>query len=509
MQIELRKTSALEPHPLNVKLYGNGAVDPDLLASIKAIGITQPLEVTGDGIIISGHRRWYVARALKMETVPAIRCPTNDELEQEQRLIHTNKQRQKDNTTLAREAQQLSRIEEALAKARQGTRTDIVTKSSQCLDAGKAREKVAAHLGVGVQKAARLVQVAKTIDDLRDRGQQEAAVEIEKQLNQSVNAGYRASLKHEGTVPKAVDKPKKPAPKQPSLIVTEPIPEYITLDQWHALPQKDREAALHAEPKGTFNAQSSERDEHRKMLGDPDYIESSGNIEWAKHSHNPVTGCKHNCPYCYARDIAERFYPYKFAPALIPHKIHLPRTRTPPDRAATDIGYKNVFTCSMADLFGKWVPKEWIDAVIASCAAAPAWNFLLLTKFPSRLVEFDFPDNCWVGTTVDCQARVEAAEKAFANVRAKFKWLSCEPLIEPLKFKRLNVFDWIVIGGASRSSQTPEYVPPAAWLGELFVQAVSHGLGIYLKTNGRPREYPGRAPTSAPEAMRYLPSASA
>ena len=42
--------------------------------------------------------------------------------------------------------------------------------------------------------------------------------------------------------------------------------------------------------------------------------------------------------------------------------------------------------------------------------------------FPHRVAEFDFPDNAWVGTTVDCQARVANAEKAFRKVRAGVKW---------------------------------------------------------------------------------------
>jgi len=42
--------------------------------------------------------------------------------------------------------------------------------------------------------------------------------------------------------------------------------------------------------------------------------QKNDDIEWAKYSWNPVTGCLHNCPYCYARDIAERFYQQKFEP---------------------------------------------------------------------------------------------------------------------------------------------------------------------------------------------------
>jgi protein gp37 len=38
--------------------------------------------------------------------------------------------------------------------------------------------------------------------------------------------------------------------------------------------------------------------------------------------------------------------------------------------------------------------------------------------------EFEFPKNIWMGTTVDMQARVPAAEAAFANVQSKVRWLS-------------------------------------------------------------------------------------
>lgn len=40
----------------------------------------------------------------------------------------------------------------------------------------------------------------------------------------------------------------------------------------------------------------------------PSLNRTNENIEWAKWSWNPVVGCKHNCMYCYARDIAIRFY---------------------------------------------------------------------------------------------------------------------------------------------------------------------------------------------------------
>jgi protein gp37 len=175
------------------------------------------------------------------------------------------------------------------------------------------------------------------------------------------------------------------------------------------------------------------------------------------------------------------------------------------------MGHKHVYVCSMADLFGGWVPKEWIEAVLSECRAAPQWNFLFLTKFPQGMVELDFPANAWVGTTVDCQARVANAEKAFRKIKASVKWLSCEPLIEPLVFKDLSVFDWLVLGGSSKSSQTPEWHPPLSWIYRLVGDARKAGCKVYQKSNlfGRVREYPGvdpsPEPTEAPEALRYLP----
>jgi protein gp37 len=187
----------------------------------------------------------------------------------------------------------------------------------------------------------------------------------------------------------------------------------------------------------------------------------------------------------------------------------------PAEKAAEWMGHKNVFTGSMSDIFGKWVPADWIEAVLDSIRKSPQWNFLMLTKFPSRMSEFDLPDNVWAGTSVDCQARVANAEKAFAKVKAKVKWLSIEPMIEPLTFKKLDTFNWIVIGGASRSNQTPDWSPPREWVDDLEAECKKLGIPYYEKSNlfkhsPRRRGYPGQPVYStpdivAPEALRYLP----
>ena len=102
-------------------------------------------------------------------------------------------------------------------------------------------------------------------------------------------------------------------------------------------------------------------------------------IEWANSSWNPVSGCRHTCPYCYARGTANRFkgcdlspdgstdqelvvlkerlkvtgkdgtirnasYPYGFIPTFHEYRLNDPSTK----------GFgKTIFVCSMADLFGE------------------------------------------------------------------------------------------------------------------------------------------------------------
>jgi protein gp37 len=170
-------------------------------------------------------------------------------------------------------------------------------------------------------------------------------------------------------------------------------------------------------------------------------------------------------------------------------------TKVPPE-AVENVAYKNVFVGSMTDLFGSWVPKEWIQAVIDQVSAHPEWNFLFLTKFPQRYQEFTFPDNAWLGTTVDRQARVEDAEKAMAAAKAEIKWLSIEPMLTPLHFEKLEIFQWVVMGGASSSTETPEWRVPLEWWLPLHQEAVKLDIHVFHKDHlFRPvREYPGFKP---------------
>lgn len=61
---------SLTAHPLNADIYRDDA-DEELVASVRDHGVTTPIEVTADGVVISGHRRVSAARQAGLETVPA------------------------------------------------------------------------------------------------------------------------------------------------------------------------------------------------------------------------------------------------------------------------------------------------------------------------------------------------------------------------------------------------------------------------------------------------------
>jgi len=228
------------------------------------------------------------------------------------------------------------------------------------------------------------------------------------------------------------------------------------------------------------------------------FNKTNSNIGWAAWSWNPVTGClgpagngKH-CPYCYAKAMADRFQ-QDFTPIFHPERLEAPKNTPLPKK-----GNARVFVCSMGELFGPWVPDEWIERILKVVRANPQWTFLFLTKFPERLPELDWPDNAWIGATIDRQERIHKTIDAFMSLKKygteiKNKlFLSCEPMLEEIKIPMLGWLniDWLIVGALSKGAKKVQ--PDPAWVESLFFNARQYDVPVWFKDNlvFRPQEVP-------------------
>lgn len=235
-------------------------------------------------------------------------------------------------------------------------------------------------------------------------------------------------------------------------------------------------------------------------------------IDWCDMSWNPITGCKHDCEYCYARRMAARFggyssgggtttfnplkraelhqpltimrangktvnspYPFGFEPTLHRYRLGEPARKQRP---------RNIFVGSMADVFGAWVPATWIRDIFDACAAAPQHNYLFLTKNPQRYTELDrlalLPreSNFWYGSTVT------TPEQAYFYSTYHKTFLSIEPLLRPLgeNANALNGVDWVIIG-AMTGPGSEKHQPNRTWVEDIVDQCRERGIPIFMKGN--------------------------
>lgn len=113
----------LELHRLNYVLYGREPVDEELVESIKKHGILEPVVITKDGKVISGHRR--LKAAMNIQPVPQVPCrvisfPPGQRglLEEQEAIIEFNRQRRKTDQQIAREGELLEKIYSERAEER-------------------------------------------------------------------------------------------------------------------------------------------------------------------------------------------------------------------------------------------------------------------------------------------------------------------------------------------------------------------------------------------------------
>ena len=270
---------------------------------------------------------------------------------------------------------------------------------------------------------------------------------------------------------------------------------------------------------------------------------SKTKIDWCDSSWNPVTGCLHGCEYCYARRIAERFgareiydpecqcqrhliergmltgtgkpleldypweqknkdgsitnaaYPFGFSPTFHRYRLDEPQSWKKP---------RNIFVCSMADLFGYWVPDEWIAEVLKACDAAPQHRYLFLTKAPSRYEKISSLMPSWEEMYLEKSRPVmmfgaSATDDAMMAVahKSNAEWVSVEPILEPIEpewfisasgsngdYSTFRRWEWVVIGAETGNSKH-KTVPKREWVEEIVKVCKEYGTPVFMKDSLR------------------------
>lgn len=447
-----------------------------LVDSVKRNGLREPIIVNHDRtVLVDGRNRFRACEAAGVDPVFETLGAHYDELMILNLIVDRNERRRDMNAgQKAMVALALEPMFAKAARAKEAARK-ITTPANQHVTQSSATLADLRESGEWVEPQARRDQwsserAAKVVGASGRAVQQAKAVTRDApDLAAKVRSGELALDRADRERKQRLAAMPKPEPTP-----SRPAPVLLTLRT-----HEGREVGVRPVTKPTFTDQS-------KTEG----------ISWAKWSWNPVTGCLHGCTYCYARAITERFpdgFPAGFTPLFREDRLNAPANTVIPEQHRGDPAWRRVFVCSMADLYGRWVPQEWIDRVHASMLASPEWQYILLTKFPDRYPGLDMPPGAWVGTSVDEQKRVRIAERAFREINGVTKWLSLEPLLEPLEFTDLSMFDWVVIGAQTETFQggrtVPAFAPPFEWVARIVAQAREAGCRVHLKpnlVNGRP-----------------------
>lgn len=194
-------------------------------------------------------------------------------------------------------------------------------------------------------------------------------------------------------------------------------------------------------------------------------------IDWATMSWNPVTGCRHGCPYCYARRTATRFNAGLEDPAPLAGGLHV----LPEKIKATPYPYG-------------------FEPTLHRYRLGQPQN----TKNPARYLELDHlallphESNFWYGSTVANMDAVGMYVMQGVNINS---FWSMEPLLGPVDMAAAEGLpEWVILG--AETGNRPDKVTPAReWVDNIVAFCEENEIPVFFKDNLR--KYFPDLPTSA------------
>ncbi len=219
-------------------------------------------------------------------------------------------------------------------------------------------------------------------------------------------------------------------------------------------------------------------------------------IEWTHHTFNPWWGCTKispACDNCYAEAwairVGKKVWGAK-APRRFFSEAHWKEPLKWNAEASKEKQRRRVFCASMADVFeNRKELNAWREKLWGLIEATPFLDWLLLTKRPSLIAHYSpwkksWPENVWLGTTVESQEWAEERIPHLIKHPAKVKFLSCEPLLGKLDISKwLHTIDWVIAGGESGSRAKARPMNPT-WVRSLRDQCLKATVSFHFKQWG-------------------------
>jgi len=146
-----------------------------------------------------------------------------------------------------------------------------------------------------------------------------------------------------------------------------------------------------------------------------------------------------------------------------------------------------IFVGSTIELFGDWIPDNWIMKILKVCLKNFRHTFQFLTKYPERMGHFSFPANCWFGCTIEDEDSIQRLDNYWLHSGGGPKFLSFEPLHSSFQMYSTVFphFDWFIIG-AETGNRKGKIAPKEEWIAGLLYQADLFGIPVFMKDNLKP-----------------------
>lgn len=223
----------------------------------------------------------------------------------------------------------------------------------------------------------------------------------------------------------------------------------------------------------------------------------NSHIEWTHHTFNPWWGCAKvspACQHCYAEALSKRFGGSTWGTRGERRFFSEAHWKEPErwNEEAKNFGKKyRVFCASMSDVFED---RRDLDSARTKLwkliEKTESLDWLLLTKRPEKTTKLapwisNWPENVWLGTTVESQEWADKRLPALLAVPARIRFLSCEPLLGPLdltQYLKNRDLDWIIVGGESGPKARPTH---PNWIRNLRDTSDKFGVAFHFKQWGK------------------------